>query len=165
MHHCPCLPKNTCFLFPVTNYTKWVWGQIGQLISTHLNTNPFFLQNNQNVPNLYIFDKVSQIPQKFCFEKIYRNQKLLFPTCTCMHECVCVQERERVICDTGFSDKNLIRKKTFPNIYFQMQSPLHVCFEKQLLSHTVLKHQLYFEDIDCVSMCVNKYMEIFYCQI
>ena len=29
MHHCPCLPKNdTYFLFPVTNYTQWVWGQM-----------------------------------------------------------------------------------------------------------------------------------------
>ena len=29
MQRCPCLPKNdTCFLFPVTSYTQWVWGQM-----------------------------------------------------------------------------------------------------------------------------------------
>ena len=143
-----------------------IWGQIGQLLSTLLNTNPFFLQSNQNVPNLYIFDKVSQIPQKFCFEKFKGIRNFCFRH---VHACmsVCVFERERELYVTlVFSDKNLIRKKYIPkHLFSNAVSITQVCFEKQLLSHTVLKHQLYIEDIDCVGMYLNKYMEIFYCQI
>ena len=51
------------------------------------------------------------------------------------------------------------------HLFSNAVSITQVCFEKQLLSHTVLKHQLYIEDIDCVGMYLNKYMEIFYCQI
>lgn len=53
-----------------------------------------------------------------------------------------------------FNDKNLKRKETFPNNYFQNAlSITQVCFEKQLLSRIVLKHQLYIEDTDCVHAC------------
>ena len=142
-----------------------IWGQIGQLISTLLNTNPFFLQSNQNVPNLYIFDKVSQIPQKFCFEKFKGIRNFcLWHVRACMS--VCVLERERVICDTGFQWQKPHKEETHSQTsIFKCSLHTQVRFENQLLSHTVLKHQLYIEHIDCVGMCVNKYMEIFYCQM